>query len=140
MKRSGLFSVLFLGLAACGPTGSPAPETTVSAPEAPAMAPDGAVAETTPPEPLLAASLTGLNPRQVQEKMGEPTLVRRDGHVQVMLFEKADCVLEVVFYEPATDAWFEARTINARTAKGMAADADTCLARQLPSGRWHNEH
>lgn len=130
-------ALLMLGLvAACGPT-TPAPEVTAPAPVIePAPQP---LAEIHPREPANPERLMGQSPKAVQELMGAPTLVRRDDTVQVMLFENAACVFEVVFFEPDTDAYFEARHIAARTPGGIKVGTDECLAAHLPGGHWPDE-
>ena len=123
-------------LAACGPT-TPAPEVTAPAPVIdPAPQP---LAEIHPREPANPERLMGQSPKAVQDLMGAPSLVRRDDTVQVMLFENTACVLEVAFFEPATDAHFEARHIAARTPGGVKVGTDECLAAHLPGGHWPDE-
>ncbi len=131
------FAVLMLGLvAACGPT-TPAPEVVAPAPVIePAPQP---LAEIHPREPANPERLIGQNPQSVLSLMGAPTLVRRDDTVQVMLFENASCVFEVVFFEPDTNAYFEARHIAARTPGGIKVGTDECLAAHLPGGHWPDE-
>jgi len=129
-------------LAACMGAGAPAPiPTTTPEPEAeaPAIAPveTALVASEAPalpmPEP---ARLSGLNPREVQALMGEPSLVRRDANVQIMLFETQACVFEIVFYEPNLDAHFHADHLNARSPGGTDIDLQACLVEVLPNGQW----
>lgn len=128
---------LLLGLlAACGPE-TPAPEVKAPAPVIePAPQP---LAEIHPRDPATPDRLMGQSPRAVQDLMGPPSLVRRDDTVQVMLFENAACVLEVVFFEPDVDAHFEARHIAARTPGGVKVETDECLAAHLPGGHWPDE-
>jgi len=85
------------------------------------------------PEP---GRLSGLNPAQVQALVGEPALVRRDGHVQIMLFETPSCVLEIIFYEANPDAHFIVDQLNARNRRGQDVDIQTCLVNILPNGQW----
>jgi len=126
---------IFLGLAACAPESAPPPQATAPAP---AQMP-AAEAPAPKPEPPNPERLSGLTPREVQALVGEPSLVRREDTVQVMLFEKPSCVLEVVFYEGHPDDYFRAKSISARTRQGEAVDASTCLAAVLPGGRWREE-
>ena len=90
------------------------------------------------PEPEIilpdAQILQGHTPKDIQTALGEPTLVRRDGNVQVMLFERTACVLEVIFYEKSADDYFRATDINARSVRGETFEADNCLAIILGSG------
>lgn len=89
-----------------------------------------------PPPPPDPARLDGLNPAEVQGLLGEPTLVRRDNNVQIMLFENGDCVFEVIFYEPTTEDHFHARAMNARSRSGLDVDLGECLMKVLPDGKW----
>ncbi len=86
--------------------------------------------------PVKPSRLKGLNPKQVQALVGPPSLVRRDGPVQVMLFETKSCVFEVIFFEPQAGAYFRAQQVQARTLRGHDTDAAACLARVLPNGQW----
>lgn len=140
MRIVKLTPLLFL--AACMGGGEPAP--VIEAPiQTPEPAPQVAAVETAPvveeapalpkPEP---DRLAGLNPKQVQALMGEPSLVRRDNNVQVMLFETSACVFEIVFYEPDPDSHFHADRMNARTRSGTDMDLQTCLVDVLPGGQW----
>jgi len=129
-------------LAACMGAEAPAPApATISEPEA--EAPAAAPIETAPvvletpalpmPEPM---RLPGLNPKEVQALMGEPSFVRRDANVQIMLFETHACVFEIIFYEPNPDAHFHADHLNARSPGGADIDLQTCLIEVLPNGQW----
>jgi len=89
-----------------------------------------------PPAAPKPERLSGLNPKQVQALVGEPSLVRRDGTVQIMLFETANCVLEIVFYEANPDAHFIANHLNARNRSGADTDLQACLVNLLPNGQW----
>jgi len=121
-------------------TAEPIPVTT-SAPTPDAVTPVAqtptpAIEETpvlVPPEP---DRLMGLNPKQVQALMGEPSLVRRDASVQIMLFETPSCVFEIVFYEPNPDAHFLTDQLNARSRSGTDIDLQACLVSLLPNGQW----
>lgn len=123
-------------LAACGPTNVEPPQAQAPAPMVEATEPNPAeVAQPAPPPPE-PERLQGLNPQQVITLMGEPSLVRRDGAVQVMLFENQTCVFEVVFREPSQHEYFQAHHIAARTLAGEATDTQACLMKVLPSGTW----
>ena len=126
-------------LAACAAPGSIPPPA--SQPVAVAVAP--APVEILPVEEEAAPiklpepdRLAGLNPKQVQALVGEPSLVRRDGAVQVMLFESATCVLEIIFYEANPDAHFIASQLNARNRTGTETELQACLVNLLPNGQW----
>ncbi|WP_286829479.1 MULTISPECIES: hypothetical protein [Kordiimonas] len=123
-------------LAACGPTAVEPPQTQAPEPvvETEQIAPqEETLPAAPPPEP---ERLQGLNPREVVTLLGDPTLVRRDGPVQVMLFENHDCVLEVVFREPNQNEYFQAHYIAARNLDGKTADTQACLMKVLPNGNW----
>lgn len=133
--RSVLSVSLLLLLAACGV------ETTQTPPAAQTVAPEATaepLAQTTkqPAESILpdAGLLENHTPRAVQTALGEPSLVRRDDTVQVMLFERPSCVLEVIFYEKDPNDHFKVTDINARSVRGMTLDRDKCLAAILGNG------
>ena len=134
---------LFLLAGCMGASSAPAPSTPspeVAAPEIAAIQ-TGAetplpIAEPPPPPAPEPNRLSGLNPKQVQALMGPPSLVRRDGAVQVMLFETSACVFEIIFYEPTPDTHFRAEQINARSRTGTDTNVQTCLIGVLPSGQW----
>ena len=135
--RPALFALSgFILLAACGPVATPPPAAQAPAPETLTSTTVQVVEPVGLPDP---ARLMGLNPREVQALVGAPTLVRRDDKVQVMLFENGTCVLEIVYFEPDSDSYFEARHISARTSRGADTDTATCLAALLPHGRWRGE-
>ncbi|NVJ98942.1 MAG: hypothetical protein HWE25_12370 [Alphaproteobacteria bacterium] len=116
-----------------GATG-PAPEP-VATPTEPQVQPAPEPA-TPAPSPANPDRLVGANPKAVIDLMGEPSLMRRDGTVQVMLFETTSCVFEVVFMEPHADAHFAATHLAARTRTGADTDLQACLASILPDGTW----
>jgi len=123
-------------LAACGPTNQETPQAQAPAPVVPAEQPATLEATEPTPPPPHPERLQGLNPQQVITLMGEPSLVRRDGSVQVMLFENETCVFEVVFREPSQHEYFQAHHYAARTLEGDASDALACLMKVLPNGAW----
>lgn len=88
------------------------------------------------PPPPSPDRLDGLTPVDVLALLGEPGLVRRDGKVQVMLFEADDCVLELVFVEPSPDDHFHVTHLAARDRKGADIDQTACLTQILPEGTW----
>tara|TARA_R110002096_G_scaffold9468_2_gene37374 strand:- start:654 stop:1067 length:414 start_codon:yes stop_codon:yes gene_type:complete len=125
----------FILLAACGntaqpPAGTQAPTKVIVPEEAQTIAEKPVLP---PPDP---ARLVGLNPREVQALIGEPSLVRRDANVQAMLFESGDCVFEVIFYEPTENDHFAATETNARTYRGTDIERAICLVQILPNGQW----
>lgn len=121
-------------LAACMQGTTPPPEPVSPPPEPTSVVtPEPATPQQPPADP---ARLEQATPGTVVSLMGEPSLMRRDGSVQVMLFENHDCVLEVVFMEPGPDAHFEATHITARTRDGQDTDTGQCLAQILPDGVW----
>ena len=141
--RVFLSSIMFLLLAACASGGTVVPEATpVSTEPVISQVPEEARVETPPvvEEPVRqlpqVAALDGLNPKQVQSMLGEPSFVRRDANVQVMLFETKACVFEIIFFEPALGEHFVAAKINARTRKGAQTDVQQCLGHIVPGGAW----
>ena len=138
MRTLGLLSLLLL--AACASPGSnppPANQPAEKVPTAPAPVEILPVQKEAPPLALPEPGrLSGLNPKQIQALVGEPSLVRRDGHVQVMLFENAACVLEIIFYEANPDAHFIANRLNARNRAGVETNLQACLVNLLPNGQW----
>lgn len=124
-------------LAACGPAGTEEPAVVAPPPvETPAPAP---TEEATPFVPVDPDRLTGLTPKDVVSLMGEPGLMRRDGPVQVMLFENHSCVVEIVFMEPDPDAHFQADHVTARDRDGNDTDLQACLTQLLPDGQWPDQ-
>lgn len=89
-----------------------------------------------PPDP---DRLLGLEPRQVQDVLGTPNLVRRENAAQVMQFKNGNCVLDVIFYEEAAGGAFRARHLASRMVDGAAITAPDCLAAILPDGRYPAE-
>ncbi|WP_262692552.1 hypothetical protein [Kordiimonas aestuarii] len=135
LARLGAIGCLAL-TAGCGPT-TPAPE---KATPTPVLEPEPEpLAEIHPRPPADPLRLMGASPGDVQALIGNPTLVRRDDMMQVMLFENDGCVLEVVFYEPTRGEYFEARHLAARTRTGDNVNIDACLASHLPGGHWPDE-
>ncbi len=140
VKRSTK-NILFIGLcgsmlAACVPTDVEPPQAQAPAPVVEAEQPAALEAAQPAPPPPEPERLQGLNPQQVITLMGEPSLVRRDGSVQVMLFENETCVFEVVFREPSQHEYFQAHHIAARTLDGHGTDTQACLMKVLPNGAW----
>ncbi len=131
MRKLFSFSVIAL-LAACTGNDAPPPQVaTAPIPEETVQTPQEEPAPIVLPNTEL---LIGHTPRTVQSQLGEPNLVRRDGNVQIMLYEASSCVFEVIFYEKNPDEHFRATDINARTAKGYDVDRDECLATVLGTG------
>lgn len=85
-------------------------------------------------EPALVKSLIGLSPSEVIIRMGSPSLVRRDGLGQVMLFEYATCVFDIVFYAETIETPYTVTHISARTPLGQNIDKQQCLASIKPNG------
>lgn len=111
---------------------------TVVTPPAPAanIAPDPVV-EMKPVninEPALVTSLMGLSPSEVIMRMGPPNLVRRDGLGQVMLFEHAACVFDIVLYAKTIETPYIVTYISSRTPLGQNTDKQQCLNIIKPDG------
>lgn len=139
--KSALMRSLYLTgaaalLSACmgATTEPPKPVTTPIPPED--TRPASVAVETPPPPPPSPDRLNGLTPVDVITLLGEPGLVRRDGKVQVMLFETKDCVLELVFVEPSPDDHFHVTHLAARDRQGADTDQTACLTQILPEGTW----
>lgn len=120
---------LLAALAACAED-APAPEIVHTPPvdPEPVIAATAEEPEPEPPAPRLpAASLMGQPIHALQAQLGAPSLVRRDGAVQVMLYENATCVLDITLREARPDDYFRAHHITARDTTGADVDADTCI-------------
>ena len=106
-----------------------APETdqAKSLPELPSSPP--------PPRPD-ADRLLGLEPRHIQDVLGTPSLVRREGAAQVMQFKNGSCVLDVIFYEEAPGGAFLAEHLASRLLDGAPIAPGDCLAAILPDGQF----
>ena len=85
-------------------------------------------------EPALVESLMGMSPSEVIIRMGPPNLVRRDGLGQVMLFEHASCVFDVVFYAETIETPYAVTYISSRTPQGQSFDKQQCLNIIKPDG------
>ena len=99
----------------------------------PVQIPDPAPFVAPEPEPLAVdmARIENQTPTNVVSYLGTPTLVRRDGSVQVMIFETGTCVVEVIFYEPANGDHFRAHRVNSRSRSGQDVDTENCVRQQL---------
>ena len=125
--------ILALLLTACGevkiPAASPAPESVIE-PELEVIIAEPEII--TPPARV--EKLTGLSPSQVIALMGSPSLVRRDGLGQVMLFEHEACVFDIVFYAETIETPYKVVHISARTRQGQQSDKQLCLTALKPDG------
>lgn len=134
LMRSLALTVTATLVSACmGTTTQPPQPVTTPAPE-PETTPVEVLAP--PPPPPSPDRLDGLTPVDVLALLGEPGLVRRDGKIQVMLFETDDCVLELVFVEPSPDDHFLVTHLDARDRRGAGTDPTACLTQILPEGTW----
>ena len=137
MIRSIPAASLAFILAACTTT----PEPIVQAPPPePTSVAEPIVTAPPEPEPLTVDlnRLRGTTPAEVVAYMGEPTLLRQDDNVQTMIFETGQCVVEVIFYEPADGSHFKADWLNARLRDGRSIGVEACtrewLEQNLPDG------
>lgn len=89
-----------------------------------------------PAPPPEASRLLGLEPRHIQDLLGTPSLVRREGAAQVMQFKNGNCVLDIFFYEEAPGSAFLARHLASRLLDGAPIAPADCLAAILPDGRF----
>ena len=139
--------LMVMFLAACTGGGADTPEKTVSpAPSAQPQATEdtgdalvttpittevetGVVTEETGALANLSdpGALEGLTPRELQDILGGPSLVRRDGSMQILQYGGTACVLDVVFYEASENAHFRAAAIAARDLSGANTEAGACL-------------
>lgn len=127
MARVPFFSVLFLSLlmAACAgtPPGTPAGAdgtnenpTTVSA------------ARTSGPESLpKPESLIGKNADAVEDVMGEPMLIRRDGPAEIWQYIGTGCTANLFLYRAEKGAATALSYIEARGHDGKRMDAAACF-------------
>ncbi|GER05920.1 hypothetical protein GCM10007972_06810 [Iodidimonas muriae] len=85
-----------------------------------------------------AGRLLGLSAFEIQELMGEPTLVRREDRTQIMQYldEDADCVLDVFLYEPQPGTHFRTQYIEARNRAGETLNPQGCMAQLIPQAQW----
>ena len=128
MKKTILISALLVS--ACS-------ETVVTAPTPGANVASAPVVEAEPVnihEPALVESLMGMSPSEVIIRMGPPNLVRRDGLGQVMLFEHAGCVFDVVFYTETIEMPYAVSYISSRTPLGQSFNKQQCLNILKPDG------
>lgn len=124
--------LLAVMLAACGAPGpqpaetpqpTPKPETGLT--EKPAALPESL------PD---AGRLLGLEPRQIQDVLGTPSLVRREDAAQVMQFKNGNCVLDIIFYEETPGGAFLSQHLSSRALDGAPVAPRECLAALLPFG------
>lgn len=105
-------------------TAPPPPDKTVQAPAPVEVAP-------ATPTPREVPDLMTLTAADVQYELGAPSLVRRDGPVQTMLYESGFCVLDVTLMEGSPDEYFRVQHIVARAASGSDVDFEACVANFL---------
>lgn len=129
-----MLGLLVAGCAAPVPVAeAPAPVVVAPPVQAQTVTPEPELAVPAAPEPLAVdmAQIENQTPTIVVGYLGTPTLVRRDDSVQVMIFETALCVVEVIFYEPANGDHFRARRVNTRSRTGQDVDTENCIRQQL---------
>lgn len=131
MIRAALISAAALTVAACSTPQTPAPVQQTAAPiETPPQEVPAPIEE--PAGPSVDFSLiNGKTPASVQDYLGQPSLVRRDENVQIMIFETDTCVFQVTFYEPSNGDHFRAEHTDARNRKGNAYDPELCVQQLL---------
>lgn len=112
--------------------------------------PPPAVIDTAPPDPVqepvsptedtavvpavqepVIPDLYQLTAADVQLELGVPTLVRRDGAVQIMLYESGFCVLDLTLTETAPGEYYRVQHVAARSPTGAVVDFDACVANFL---------
>ncbi len=113
------------------PQRDPAAPDVITTPPLTEEAPLPVLTETEPTLPDVpspsSTDLLGQNPAFVQTKLGEPKLVRRDGHVQIMQYTSGACVVDIVFFEPTSGEHFSANYISARTNTGAIMEPEPCI-------------
>jgi len=114
-------------------TQAPAPAVAAAPVEVEAPAPEPVAPALAAPEPIAVdmARIENQTPTEVIGYLGTPSLVRRDDTVQVMIFETNTCVVEVIFFEPASGDHFRAHRVNTRSPTGQDVDTENCVRRQL---------
>lgn len=138
MNQSILALILAVVLTACTTT----PVTPPAAPEpAPVVEPEPQPPVGTGPDasttleaaPIIVdiSQIQNATPAEVLSYMGTPSLVRRDENVQVMIFETATCVVEVIFYEPDNGDHFRSEWVTARSRGGQDTDTEPCMRQWL---------
>lgn len=124
MKRSQLLvlPVALAVLAGCASTGADVkPEA--SAPSLPAA----------PAKPVfLQTDLMGRDAKALDDLLGAPALIRREGEGEFRRYALADCALIIILYPDETGKSAAAHLDSAATRSGEAKpDLDQCLARGL---------
>jgi len=92
-----------------------------------------AVIEDTPVFPEVSR-LSDISSESVRSLMGDPDLYRRDGNVEIMLFENTHCVLEVILSQDAGSQDYISKRVSTRTLKGAPTEGGACLKTLLPGG------
>lgn len=131
-----LLSLLVAACSAPSPTPETSPEPAPPIQQAPPPAESPPAEITLPPALPDSGLLLGLEPRQMQDVLGAPGLVRREGAAQVMQFRDGDCVLDVTFYEESPGGAFRAEHLSSRKTDGAPITPQQCLAVILPDGRY----
>ena len=144
MAHSLLLGVMgVILLAGCaGGTARNQVSNSASAEAQPALLAEQLSEDTKPDIPAYVAEpdhVLGLTPADVQDWLGPPDLVRRDGHVQIMLYKGTDCALDVIFFETNPEDHFRAGDLLARDSDGKAMNAATCLRGLAPGRRPQND-
>ncbi|WP_262693330.1 hypothetical protein [Kordiimonas aquimaris] len=135
MHNKLLFGGLLL-LSACSTPPVTTPAAEIVEPQTPtpiSLPQEDPAPEPTTPAPIIVDfdMINGQTPASVQNYLGQPSLVRRDENVQIMIYETDVCVFQVTFYEPANGDHFRAEHTDARTRKGLATDAENCVQQLL---------
>ena len=123
-------------LVACAAPPRQPVEPTPAPPEPAETEPAESLPEETPAPLPDADLLLGLEPRRIQDVLGTPSLVRREGAAQVMQFKDGNCVLDVIFYEEAPGGAFRAEHLASRLTDGTPHEPQECLAAILPDGQF----
>lgn len=115
-------------------------ENTLAArePASPAPAPSpSARSDDTRPAPALEQTPVNSDPMQflaqigseVQDRLGAPALIRRDGHAAVWQYRGPDCFLDLYLYR--TEAGMRVRHVELRNPSLDRGELRECLARLL---------
>lgn len=68
------------------------------------------------------------SPAMIQNKFGEPALIRWDGSMQILQYQGDNCVVDVIFYEATEGEGFNATHLRGRNSNGAQSNGIDCLS------------